>query len=459
MGLGGYKIGNTSFHESIDLSNRMTLNGTRPVVFVKREDENYGNSFKSREIEAELKRYKHVKGPVVFFAITDGYRGRIGAELCHAYGKGRKFASIVDISTDPAIKRRLRKAGSYVIETDLREKLSVEEARDMVIRKVGKRSGVIPVSNIDADGSSYKAISRELSDVGVDRTWRVYVPLGGGNLAANLYWGFEEIDREKPGSIPVIVGGTIPDNIFGEKIEDVPSPAINLVAPHSQLEIPVQQLIDDGKIIRITCPAKKIWDEIEELRKIKMKSCNTSAAAFAAARIDAEQGKIAHGQRIAIINTGYEPETTRWGSAKEVAPTYARNAALTAAGLLMLFSPGDLRTDYAKTNPKIVEGWHREYLEGERDKLARVPELADMEAYAKYRGHIEKLKDGTLVMLPNKQVLNNLTFWNFAQDMITRDMYNKNISGMKDDVNGFDDWKRKRQEAKGAGKDYWVVSK
>lgn len=450
----GYRIGNTSFYQSMELSDRLTTESARPVVYVKREDENEPTfTFKVRGIVPAL---MSAKDGDILAAHTLGNLGAAGVEFCHVYGKNVKFASIIPKDLDKATKKRLSKYGNFVIEMDSNgRRLSSGEIIDVVKRAVNKSTAIVPLGCIDADGTGYKAIAQELYDAGVRKDWTLYVPVGGGDLLANLVWKFEEL-----GEMPHIVAATIDENIFSGKMKRRgKTPADKLVAHYSHLEKAVTDLITKYEIPVITVSPEEIEEEFAYSKdRAGLKTSRTSAVAFAAPKRDAQAGKFKNGQKIAIINTGYEPEEeisrlgTYWQYAK------------TAAGILLLASMPFTVTRDSKNfeevrfEPEVYEKWRNDYAEEEKERLSRVPELADITTYALFVGKTEKLKNGEIVPVIDRQVYNDLTYWYFSNDMIARMMYNDGKS-MRRSVDGFTEWTQKREEAKKAGKGYWDFSK
>lgn len=450
----GYRTGDTAFHQSIDIGNRLTVGNRRPVVYIKREDEIEPN-FKARRIAEELQRYEKQESPLTFAYLTDGNTGYAGAVLCHAFRKGRKFASIVDRQMEKKLKRRLGIHGNYVVEIDFgSRKLSSAEIID-IVRKNTKIDGpIIPLPNIDINSGGYRQIAKELYDCGVRKDWLVYVPVGGGDLLANLVWGFEDI-----GEVPAFVGATVSGNYFGAKVEARRSVADKLVVPYSFLDEAVLGLVEKYNIEILTIPSTEIEEEFSVVKKAGIRTCRSSAVPFAAARRHALEGKITNGQKIAIINTGYEPEESGWADLGAAVKQHGRRAILAAAACLL---PLIADSSSLYTNQQLMlerEAAVVEYMQKEKERLAREPLLADINAYAKYMGRVERTENGQFVMVENYQVFSDLTYWHFSQDMIARLTYSAGEKySMKRNVDGFRAWKEQREQAKKSGKGYWDLS-
>ncbi len=418
-------IGNTDFYQSVELSDRLAVNGARPVVYIKREDQNDGYTFKSRAIQSELERLSGVESPVVLAAITDGNLGYAGALLCSAY-TDRKFASIVDKGMPERTKRLLRRSGSYVVETDHNDhQMSSSEVVELVRHRVPAGTRVVPVGNIDADGSGYKTLAKELYNDGVRRDWTVCLPVGGGELLYNLVAGFEEI-----GEVPRFLAGTTSRNVFGEKKPGEFSGDDKLAAPFALLHDAVVEKIKRYGIPIVTPTYGQREEEFLYMKSRGIRTSRTSATALAAAR----QFKFSDGQNVAFINTGYEPEETQ---------SFARNLVRYAAGLLAvsMLVPIDVHNNF--TTNKMIE-IHRttaEYMRNwDKSEILLKPERAMIKAFAEYTGGSEEKTVGIL----DRQILNN--------DAIERDIY-KNNPSVRKLVNDYGEFKRITRALQGSSEE------
>lgn len=431
MGLEQYKIGNTSFHQSIELSDLLTTSYGRPVVYVKREDENEPcRNFKARAVAAWLEETAHLNGPLVLAAITDGNLGYAGAELCYAYGNGRRFASIVDRSLDRKTRRQMKRHGNYVIEADLSRSLTTAEIQNLVKASLrDSRVTVIPVGNIDTSGNGYKRIAYELYDAGVRKDWRAYVPAGGLDLLTNMVWGFEE-----RGEVPQFVACTIPQNVFGEKIEDVRSPAEKLVAAHSLLETAGRDIIQKYDILLHTITSREILESLDMVRnKVHIPTSPSSAPAYAGAFRDAKEGRIRNGQRIVIINTGYdEARIPSRISYFEALRTVRIPQIIGTAALLALTISMDGANPILKSirNQDSTQFFNELYLGMLKDSPFMNPQIA----YAVYRG------SGKI----DNAVLSHLLQYS-AYGQLDNEMCTKSPECMKD-VEDYQRWLREQEK-------------
>jgi Pyridoxal-phosphate dependent enzyme len=455
----GLSIGDTPLYQVMELGDRLKSKRGRPIVWIKDESQNSAShTFKDRLAMYELQRNKGLDN-VTFLGITYGNCGEAFGKLCRQYeistGKQRRFASVVKKDLDKKTKKRLRSYGQ-AIELDLGRHLTsaamLSEASKIMM--LGSNAGtIIPVGGIDYNGSGYKAVSRELYDAGVRKNWRIFVPVGEGDFATNIVYGFEEL-----GEMPVMHGATIPENVFASgfgsgRIAD------KLFTEHSDFENALRDLCSRYGFPKF-CEATsdKINEEYEYLKKLGIKTSFSSAVAFYAAREYAEKTGFEDGENVVWINTGFETEkeNTLLGQMSIYAKRIAI-ALLLALMPLMISDVNKSRMDAIQTAKQ--DQWEIDYLQNEQQRLSRVPELADMEAYAKFRGSVEKLSNGELVVISDRKVFNDLTYWYFSNDSIVRSMYSNPQSTMRQNVDGFREWKKRRESAKKAGKGYWQFEK
>ncbi len=437
----GCRIGDTSFYQSGyqegEIGERLTVNGVRPVVYVKREDQNEPTrTIKVRPVAAALQTYADMDD-VILVGPTCGHLGEAGVEFCHRYqsatGKRRRFASIVDKrDLDRINKRRLSRHGSFFIEADLDGRyITSSEMIEMVERELGMTTTVIPVGGIDISGEGYKALARELYRDGVRHDWVVYLPLGGGEMLLNMGLQFEEL-----GEMPHFVAATTPDNLYS--IERYETASTGLGAEFSHLETAVQDFIRKYEIPVVTVKGPETFEEFKYVRDVaKIPTCRESAVAFAAARKHALERHFTDGQKIVVINTGYDEAHQPSLSSKLGQYATRAAAALLVSSLVAVGSGVNESSTRARMHEESRK-WHIDYTKHE---IQNNPEFNDIYAYALWRGNIEQI---------DQKVLFNLSTWYVYHDMIAREMYRNNLNGMRDDVESFGSWKKQQENARKA---------
>lgn len=417
----GFKVGDTSFYQSPELGDWLATVSRRPIVYVKREDENEPtHTMKVRPIAASLKQYAKDNSTYILGCITCGNMGEAGVELCNAYrkktGSNVYFASIIGKNEPRILKKKLSQDGNIFIETDLSRKLTSSDIYEIVKNHVnGKNATIVPIGGMDADGTSYKTIAKELYNNGVRNDWFVFHPVGGGESLLGIGTGFEDL-----GSVPKFVAATVSNSIFSASMDDGISCAHNLEANHSYVEKALNEFIDRNNVPVIVPSATEIRNAFEYVSSIKIRTSMESAVAFAAAKKYAEEHGLENGQKIAIINTGYEK--------------LDKSDALSSAGKYFLIAVSSLLPVIFTSDINKYEIFNdlseRYYIETQKEKLESNPVMNNAYAYALWRGGMTKV-DG--------KVLSNLEYWLLYRDNIANMMYNDGFS-IRNDVDGFYRW-------------------
>jgi len=432
----GYKIGNTSFYQAPELSDWLTVDGRRPIVYVKREDENEPtHTIKVRPVAAALKQYENVEDGYVLAAITCGHLGDGGAELCYLFrqktGKDVRFASIVEKGKSRKTRKHLSRYGDLVIEADLSQDLNSSDIIEITKAHLnGKARTIIPIGQFDTDGIGYKALAKELYEAGVRHDWILFFPLGGGNLLYNTTKGFEKLPE-----MPRFVAATTNHNVFSGQKQRYGESKTGLDTDFSPLRKSLMELIERYKIPRITPSNAEIDEALDFLRhEVKLPTCRESAVAVAAARKYSEKIGFKDGEKVGIINTGYEPESheSKFGRISRYAVPVMNLLLLTATPIL----EGDIATNERLNFLK--EEWKQEWRQYEMQRLSQDHRLNDIYAYALFRGGMEKI---------DSEVYNNLSYWFTANDVVARDMY-KHGGSFKEDIDKFIEWIKNQKDAR-----------
>jgi len=391
----GCRVGDTFFYQSGyqegEIGERLTVNGRRPLVYVKREDLNEPTrTIKVRPVVSALQGSAD-EGDAVLAGVTCRHLGEAGVEFCHRYqaetGKRRRFASIVNRGEiDGATRRRLSQHGSLVIETDLdSRRVTSSDVIDMVWREIcGKApETVVPVGGVDASGNSYRALARELRSKGVGRGWTVYEPLGGGEMLFNMVLEFGD-------DMPYFVAATTPDNLYSTERSARTRPT-GLGAEFSHLEAAVRDMIRKHEIEVVTPGASEVDEELAYVGRT-IPTCREAAVAFAAARRHALEGRFADGQKIAIINSGYDPSTEiSWARRHVKGLAAAAALGLLAAGAAPYVNQSVSGVRHAYEKAAKDEDFNMQIVSGQREYL--VVSVDDpVEAFAWYNAKIEPLE-------------------------------------------------------------------
>ncbi|MCX6815580.1 MAG: pyridoxal-phosphate dependent enzyme [Candidatus Aenigmarchaeota archaeon] len=308
MNFFGFKIGDTSFYQVPEISKWLTVDGRTPVVYVKREDENEPHhTVKARAAAAVLKQYEKMDN-IIFADITCSHMGREGNTLCHAYrthaGKEMYFASIVDRNISKRAKRQLSRHDGLVIEMPITDKeLSTADKIELVKSRIKKPLNVVPVGKFETDNVGYRALAKELYDAKLNKDDILFLPLGDGNLLYNTGSGLEET-----GDMPRIVAATTYANLFsGHEGHNEAVPGLDV--KFSPLEEPVQDFIKKHDIPVITPSDEEIQEAYRYVSDVaKIPTCREAAVAFAVAKKYAKDVGFKNGEKVVIVNTGYEQE-------------------------------------------------------------------------------------------------------------------------------------------------------
>lgn len=401
----GYRIGDTPFHQSGyqqgEIGERLTVNGVRPIVYIKREDKNQPTgTIKARAVAAALQTYANEKN-VILVGLTCGHLGEAGVEMCRRYekmekGKKRRFASIVDKHDLDRIGKKLSKYGSFVIEADLDgRRITSSEMIEMVERSLGRTSAtIIPIGGIDTSGISYKGLAQELYNNGVRHDWTIYLPLGGGETLLNMGLRFDEL-----GEMPHFVAATTLDNLYSTERSDGESTGLG--AEFSHLETAVRDMIARHQIDVVTPSHSEMGEEFDYVsREAKIPTCREVAVAFAAARRHALEGRFVDGQKIVIINSGYDPYTEVSWARKHVKELAAAAAlGLLVAGAAPYINDRVSEISYAYEKAATDEDFNMRIASGQREYL--VVSVEDpVEAFAWYNAKIEPLEGNGSLLEP-----------------------------------------------------------
>ncbi len=295
--------------------------------------------------------------------------------------------------------------------------------------ELGESAGlIVPVDGIDLRPDGYRGISLELLKSGIGNESTIFVPVGEGDLMANMIECYREL-----GEMPRFVGATVDQNVFAGASEGS-SPADKLVTRYSRFEQYLKDLcIESGHKI-LTVRNEEIEREMGELQHLGIRAGPNAAVAFAVARKYAHEHGFRDGEEVVIINTGYD--NTQTSSRLE---NYARRAtAALLVGTLPLVGSGVNESSRMARIHEETRKWHVEYAKSE---LQNTRELNDIYAYALSHGNMERI---------DQKVLFNLQSYYIYSDMIARDMYNKNLNNMQDDVDGFVNWRRQQENARKA---------
>ncbi len=431
-----YKIGNTPFYQAPELSDWLTVGGRRPIVYVKQEDENEPtHTIKVRPVAAALKQYENVEDGYVLAAITCGHLGDGGAELCYLFrqktGKDVRFASIVEKGKPKKTRKHLSRYGDLVIEADLSQDLNSSDIIEITKAHLnGKARTIIPIGQFDTDGIGYKALAKELYEAGVRHDWILFFPLGGGNLLYNTTKGFEKLPE-----MPRFVAATTNHNVFSCQKQRYGESETGLDTDFSPLQESLMGLIEKYNIPRITPSSAEIDEALDFLRhEVKLPTCRESAVAVAAARKYSEEIGFKDGEKVGLINTGYEPEESesKFGRISRYA--------VPVLNLLLLTSTLILEGDMGKNEIRqsLQKKWSQEWRQYEMQQLSQDPRLNDIYAYALFRGGMKKI---------DTEVYNNLSYWFTANDVVARDMY-KNVRSFRENIEGFMEWMKNQKSAR-----------
>src|SRR3989338_8237325 len=151
---------------------------------------------------------------------------------------------------------------------------------------------------MDYNGSGYAAISRELHDTGVGSSWKIFVPVGEGDLMADMIEGFEKL-----GEMPRFIGATIPGNAFSDVGKEDGNPADKLATRYSDFYKLLNEKCSQHGHEILTITAEEINEEMKVLDSLSIRSGPNAAVAFAAARKYSTEPGFDEGENIVILNT------------------------------------------------------------------------------------------------------------------------------------------------------------
>ena len=419
MNFYGHRIGETPFYQESALRDRISdikKSGSGvPVFYVKDDADNPSGSHKARVVAPAIKRWSD-KGDVILARITEGGFTETFGYLSRFAPGNVSFASVVDYSMPVSEVKRLRRYGP-VIRTDLDAGgLSSSRIADMVRKKAGRRNAtVVPLDNLDSNGEGYESIGTELFDSGVRKEWTLYMPVGGANTAVGVTRGFR-----KKGEVPRMKWATIPGNLFSDELGNGHGSDTHLHARYSQVEREARSIMAEHDVEVVTIYDGECEEALEVLKNVGLRSSPTSAVPWAAVERYAREVGFKEDEKIVFLNTGYQvpPDAA-------TSTPWMRYAAMFATAATLL--PVSASVIVPKDAPQAVvdDRWTRQALDNERRELVGNPTRAQIEAFALYKGGIEKLGDGRIVNVPNKQIKNDLDYWYFSNDMIARDMYKR----------------------------------
>lgn len=440
MNFCGYKIGETRLIDVPQLSGRYGIS-----VAVKDESHNEASgTFKDRRNAYLLQKDDNIEASVWYVSWTSGNSGLSMGRQCHAYskatGRKRRVLSVIDAGMPGLIKTTLRTYGEVHEVNGSREIIPNNRLDELGREIIGDRGAVyMSVEHANPHSNGYSSLAAELFNESAD-FW--FCPVGEGELMTQLAFSAQQMKTH-----PKIIGVTVDDNIFmkrGDFRNVGRSVADKLVTPYSDFKGMLQSLCRSYGHEIIQVSDRKIMEEYEILRELGIKAEPSAAAAFAGARKYAKDRKLKIGDRAIIINTGsgiYDIHSTKPARRMHIGMSLLTIGAL--AGGFHLYN------NYAERQKLNVEKDEQtiNYLERKKEQFSSEPILADIQAFAEYKGRIEKLRDGKFTIVPDESVQNALEYWYLAQDNIARLMY-RDGGQFAQTIDEFKVWRESRQALK-----------